>query len=615
MQDKSPALSILHDIFGYSAFRGGQQAIVEHVAGGGDALVLMPTGGGKSLCYQIPALLRPGVGIVISPLIALMQDQVDALRQLGIKAAFLNSSLDSDTARQVQSDLLRGDLDLLYIAPERLQAAGFLGLLQQVQENIGLALFAIDEAHCVSQWGHDFRPEYRALTVLHERFPDVPRIALLDGGDFAGCCGGSSRGDGSPRRRQDRGWFRAGAGRHPSSAVTPPATHTADLSEHGLTGGRSCCRAAAAAHQVRRTSSLSNGGIVERPHEVRILPETVEARKAEVLERADQARSENDAIRQVSVSCPARRRILVANSDGLLVEDDAVRTRFMVKPASASRRHRHADRLEAPDAASASSSSTDRPRRNGRGTGALTMLRARPLLSGKLPVVLKRGAGGVLFHEACGHGLEADLVEKGLVSVRGRGWSSSRRRSSRSSTTAPTAASGARSRSTTKARPQRNVLIENGVLTDFMWDLLRARKEGRASSGNGRRETYQHLPMVRMTNTFLLEGPDDPEAIIRDTPYGLYCVALGGGQVNTATGDFVFGITEAYMIENGEITEPVRAAQLIGNGPETLRLVDAVGTDFDTWAGTCGKDGQGVPVSSGQPTLRVRELTVGGTAA
>ena len=111
------------------------------------------------------------------------------------------------------------------------------------------------------------------------------------------------------------------------------------------------------------------------------------------------------------------------------------------------------------------------------------------------------------------------------------------------------------------------MLIENGVLTDYMWDLLRARKEGRASSGNGRRETYQHLPMVRMTNTFLLEGPDDPEAIIRDTPYGLYCVALGGGQVNTATGDFVFGITEAYMIENGEITEPVRAAQLIGNGP------------------------------------------------
>jgi TldD protein len=143
---------------------------------------------------------------------------------------------------------------------------------------------------------------------------------------------------------------------------------------------------------------------------------------------------------------------------------------------------------------------------------------------------------------------------------------------------------------------------------------VRARKHGRASSGNGRRETYQHLPMVRMTNTFLLAGDDEPDDIIRDTEHGLYCVALGGGQVDTATGDFVFGITEAYMIEHGEVTEPVRAAQLIGNGPETLRLVDAVGSDFDTWAGTCGKAGQGVPVSSGQPTLRVAELTVGGTA-
>ncbi|HEU0234404.1 MAG TPA: DNA helicase RecQ [Gallionella sp.] len=169
---------ILRDVFGYAAFRGEQQAIVEHVAAGGDALVLMPTGGGKSLCYQIPALLRPGAGIVVSPLIALMQDQVDALTQLGVQAAFLNSSINADAAREVQSRLLRGELDLLYVAPERLLMPGFLSLLEQVQETSGLALFAIDEAHCVSQWGHDFRPEYRALTVLHERFPAVPRIAL-----------------------------------------------------------------------------------------------------------------------------------------------------------------------------------------------------------------------------------------------------------------------------------------------------------------------------------------------------------------------------------------------------------------------------------------------------
>ena len=169
---------ILRDVFGYADFRGAQQTIVEHVTTGGDALVLMPTGGGKSLCYQIPALLREGVGIVVSPLIALMQDQVDALKQLGVQAAFLNSSLDAAAAREVSQQLLRGELKLLYVAPERLMTDSFLNLLERLQEDNGLALFAIDEAHCVSQWGHDFRPEYRALTVLHERFPNVPRIAL-----------------------------------------------------------------------------------------------------------------------------------------------------------------------------------------------------------------------------------------------------------------------------------------------------------------------------------------------------------------------------------------------------------------------------------------------------
>jgi len=173
-----PAQQILQDVFGYAAFRGEQQAVVEHVAAGGDALVLMPTGGGKSLCFQIPALLRRGVGIVVSPLIALMQDQVDALRQLGVQAAFLNSSLSADAARTVQQQLLQGKLDLLYVAPERLLNENFLNLLERVQAEHGLALFAIDEAHCVSQWGHDFRPEYRELTILHQRFPDVPRIAL-----------------------------------------------------------------------------------------------------------------------------------------------------------------------------------------------------------------------------------------------------------------------------------------------------------------------------------------------------------------------------------------------------------------------------------------------------
>ena len=169
---------VLHDVFGYSSFRGEQKTIVEHVTSGGDALVLMPTGGGKSLCYQLPALLREGVGIVVSPLIALMQDQVDALKQLGVRAAFLNSSQDAEEAREITAQLMRGHLQIVYVAPERLLMTGFLSLLDEIEEGAGIALFAIDEAHCVSQWGHDFRPEYRKLTVLHERFPHVPRIAL-----------------------------------------------------------------------------------------------------------------------------------------------------------------------------------------------------------------------------------------------------------------------------------------------------------------------------------------------------------------------------------------------------------------------------------------------------
>ena len=167
-------LDVLHDVFGYDEFRGQQQAVVDQIVGGGDAVVLMPTGGGKSLCYQIPSLVRPGTGIVISPLIALMADQVAALDNLGVRAACLNSTLDFEEAQNVERALLAGELDLLYLAPERLVLPRTMALLERAQ----VALFAIDEAHCVSQWGHDFRSDYLGLGVLAERFPDVPRIAL-----------------------------------------------------------------------------------------------------------------------------------------------------------------------------------------------------------------------------------------------------------------------------------------------------------------------------------------------------------------------------------------------------------------------------------------------------
>ncbi|TDC33619.1 DNA helicase RecQ [Micromonospora sp. 15K316] len=170
----SEALQVLRRVFGYDTFRGFQQDVIDHVVAGGDALVLMPTGGGKSLCYQIPALVRPGVGVVVSPLIALMQDQVDALTALGVRAGFLNSTLDLDARRRVEAAFLAGDLDLLYLAPEALGSRATVQLLDRGK----IGLFAIDEAHCVSQWGHDFRPDYLALSMLHERWPDVPRIAL-----------------------------------------------------------------------------------------------------------------------------------------------------------------------------------------------------------------------------------------------------------------------------------------------------------------------------------------------------------------------------------------------------------------------------------------------------
>ncbi|TLF72837.1 DNA helicase RecQ [Nocardia cyriacigeorgica] len=168
------AQQVLRRVFGYDSFRGDQGAIVDHVVSGGDALVLMPTGGGKSLCYQVPALVRPGVGVVVSPLIALMQDQVDALSALGVRAGFLNSSQNPDERRMVEAQYVAGELDLLYLAPERLRLESTAKLLERGK----IALFAIDEAHCVSQWGHDFRPDYLALSLLHERWPEVPRIAL-----------------------------------------------------------------------------------------------------------------------------------------------------------------------------------------------------------------------------------------------------------------------------------------------------------------------------------------------------------------------------------------------------------------------------------------------------
>jgi TldD protein len=253
---------------------------------------------------------------------------------------------------------------------------------------------------------------------------------------------------------------------------------------------------------------------------------------------------------------------------------------------------------------------------------AVTKLKARPAPSGTMPVVIKRGTGGVLFHEACGHGLEADHIAKGASVYAGQMGELVASPLVTLVDDGTVAEQWGTLAFDDEGHPtQRNVLIQDGVLTDYMWDYIRARKEGRSSAnnqggGNGRRESYMHLPMVRMTNTFVLDGPDDEDDIISSTEHGVYIARLGGGQVNTATGDYVFGMVEAYLIENGEITEPLREGNLIGNGPQTLRDIDMIAGDFAMGSpGTCGKDGQGVPVGTGQPTLRVKALTIGGTAA
>lgn len=218
-----------------------------------------------------------------------------------------------------------------------------------------------------------------------------------------------------------------------------------------------------------------------------------------------------------------------------------------------------------------------------------------------------------MIHEACGHGLEADLVQKQLSVYAGK---IGQKVASELVTVIDDATLpnkyGSFSYDDEGNPSQRTVLIENGILKGYMYDYLTAKKEGKTSTGNGRRESYRDRPIPRMTNTFIAPGNSDPEEIIRSVEKGFYVKKMGGGQVNTTNGDFVFDVTEGYLIEKGQITEPVRGATLTGNGPEVLQMIDMVGNDQGFAIGTCGKDGQGVPVSDAQPTIRIPELTIGG---
>ena len=382
----------------------------------------------------------------------------------------------------------------------------------------------------------------------------------------------------------------------------------------GSGSGGSSSAGAGSAHATASTGTAT--------HRVKVLPSDIpKATKVALLHTANAAaRGVDDSITQVTVRySEGRRRLLVANTDGICAADDQIRTLFSVGCVASGdgglqTGHETVgytvgfELFDDYDPAEQAIKAANR---------AVTKLAARPAPSGEVPVVIAKGGGGVLFHEACGHGLEADLVRKGASVFAGR---MGEQVASPLVTLVDDGTMGvewgAIAIDDEGHSTQRNVLIENGVLTDYMWDWLRSRSAGRQPSGNGRRQSYKHLPMVRMTNTFVTNGDTDPADIIADTPTGVYVAQLGGGQVNTATGDFVFGMTEAYLIEDGKITEPLREGNLIGNGPGVLNDIDVIGNDFEMGSpGTCGKDGQGVPVGDGQPTLRVRKLTVGGTAA
>ncbi len=411
-----------------------------------------------------------------------------------------------------------------------------------------------------------------------------------------------------------------GAGIRVVVGDTTGFAHTSDLSRSGLANA---ARAAASVAREGRggVRTVALGPLASHPTGAQILPGDVDkARKIELLRHADDiARSQGSSITQVQVALgDSSRRFMVANSDGVFAADHQIRTRFNIscvatgdggmqtgyRPIAGTRGFEILSEESVQEAA------------RGAAHQAITKLDARPAPSGDWPVVLAGGSGGILFHEACGHGLEADAVMKQASVYSGK--LGQRVASPLVTLVDDGTVDGEWGYLALDDEGQpgaRNVLIEDGILVDYMWDHLRSRKEGRSSSGNGRRQSYQHLPMVRMTNTYLLEGQSDADEIVAQTSRGVYVAQLGGGQVNTATGDFVFGMTSAFLIEDGKITAPLRDCNLIGNGPEILQRVDAVANDFSMTPGTCGKDGQSVPVGTGQATMRLSGVTIGGTAS
>ena len=354
-------------------------------------------------------------------------------------------------------------------------------------------------------------------------------------------------------------------------------------------------------------------------HPVAVPPDSVAiARKAELVRAGDEAaRSAGAEIVQVIVGYgDARQKVLVANSLGDLVFDDRTRTRFSAQVVA--RRGEVIQTGHETVGGSAGFELMDETiARQTAATAAqkaVTMLDSRPAPVGAMPVVLANGFGGTLFHEACGHGLEADAIAKGASIYAGKMGEviAAPQVSAYDDGSIPNGW-GSQAFDDEGVPTQKTLVIEEGRLTGYLYDRLRARQMGAAPSGNGRRQSFRHVPIPRMTTTYIAPGEVTPDDIIAATPRGFYAKSLAGGQVEPASGAFVFGVAEGYLIEDGRITTPLRGATLVGNGIDILMKIDMIAADFEVKSGICGKDGQGVPVGTGQSTLRIAEMTVGGT--
>ncbi|HEX2029049.1 MAG TPA: TldD/PmbA family protein [Nitriliruptorales bacterium] len=466
------------------------------------------------------------------------------------------------------------------------------------------------------------------MSLLQERLDEplireVLQTALSGGADFAELYAEHRRG--RSLRLEDRrieeltSSLDIGAGIRVSRGATTAYAYTNVLDRGALLEAARVAAAGARGPAGREVADLT------RPqrrveHPVRIDPfEADKQRLVELATRADTAARDLSAdVRQVvATHLDATTDVLIANSEGRLVDDRRTRTRFAVQVIAA-RDGVVQTGFDGPGATAGHELFDAHPPEDvaGRAAGqAVAMLDSRPAPSGEMPVVLWRGDGGVLFHEACGHGLEADIVAKEAsvyAGKRGERIGSDLLSGVDDATVQNGWGSFAFDDEGTPA--QRTVLFDAGVLTDYMTDRKSSRRLGLTATGNGRRQSYAHLPIPRMTNSYILPGSGDPEEVIAGLDHGVLCKGLGGGQVNPATGDFVFGMTEAYLVEGGEVRHALRGANLVGNGPETLRRIDAVCSDFAQKQGICGKDGQGAPVAFGTPTLRIARITVGGTA-